>query len=330
MERKITPLSSLFAFTAYASLVLSAFLMPVKATQAKTVDRIAAVINDKAITLLELQDEMIKIAPALGFKDKNRKKLIGDKELQRKTLDHMINEIIIEDEIKKRGIEITDTELEMFMRNIMRQNGIKSMNDLHSALALQGLTMSEYKKSLRKQIIRTKIMNYAVRAKINLSEQDLKNYYMQHMDEAREPDTLHLKNIFIVKDSGKSTKKMAKAKRVLRKLKRGEKFEKLVKKYSEDANAKSGGDLGFMKADDIHPKIYKEVKDLGPGEHSGIIDTDSGYYIMKLVEKSKGEIRSFEAIKDELQNRLTATEMEKKFEAWLRELKSQSHIDIKI
>lgn len=309
---------------------LSTSFLSTEVLHPELVDRIAAVVNDKAITLSELQKEMINLAPSFGYKASNNDALLADKDLSKRTLDHIINEILIEGEIKKRGIEISSTELEMFIRNIMSQNGLKSMDELRSALAFQGMTLVEYRDSLRKQLERTKVMNYAVRTKVDLSEQDLKNYYMQNMDEMREPDAIHLKNIFINKDQKNESKKRAKAETVLAKLKKDENFEKLVKKYSEDANTGSGGDLGFLTAKDINPKIYEEVSKIKAGKHTGIIDTASGFYIIKLVESRKGEIRSFESAKEDLKNKLMGKELESKFSSWLLELRSQSHIDIKI
>ena len=298
--------------------------------RSEIIDRTAAVINDKVITLSELHKAMIEMAPSLGSKSEKKAELLADKSLEKKTLDHMINEILIEDEIKKRGLEVTDSELDMFVKNIMRQNGLKTTAELDSALALQGLNPAEYRKSIKKQLERSKIMNYAIRAKVDISEQDLKNYYAQHTEEAREPDSVHLRNIFVKKDPKNEAKKKAKIKSVLDSLVKGEKFESMVKKYSEDSNAKTGGDLGFLTGKDINPKIYSEVTKLKVGRHTGVIDTEAGYYIIKLSETKKGEIRSFEDVKDEFKNRLAAKEMENKFTNWLAEIRSQSYIDVKI
>ena len=128
------------------------------------------------------------------------KNLPKAKILKKRTLDHMINEILIEDEIQKRSIEVSDIELESTIRNIMNQNGLNTNDELSSALALQGMTLPEYRKTLRKQLERSKIMSYAVRSKLDLSDQGLEKFLThEHLEESREPDSLHLKNILSAK-----------------------------------------------------------------------------------------------------------------------------------
>jgi len=322
MKKKLSLLLSTFIATSiiYASM----------AHCEELIDKVAAVVNNKIITLKELQLEMVKAAPALGYKTKNRKELLADKRLMEETIDQLISDILIDEEIKTKGIEVTDQELNIFIRNVMEQNRIKSLSDFSSALALQGLTMQEYKKSLKKQVQKTKIMNFAVRAKLNISEQDLKNHYMQNMEESRAPDSLHLKNIFIAANKDNRSKKKTVANKVLKNLKGGSKFESLVKKYSEDLNAKSGGDLGFLTSKDLNPEIYTAVKDLKTGKFSKLIENPNGFYIFKVIAKKKGEIRNFDEVKESLRATLTNREMERHFKSWLAELKSRSHIDIKV
>jgi len=297
-------------------------------SNARKIDGIAAVINDKAITISELKEKLILLSKTNT--SINRKYPLKNKDLAKEVLDKMIYDKLLDEEVKKRNLEVTDAQLEMFIKKIMQQNRLSSIEELKSALAIQNLSYEQYRKDLRQQIQKTKIMNFAVRSKVSISEQDLKNYYAQNMNEAREPDSMHLKNIFISKNKKNSSVKRQKAKKVLNELKKGASFDRMVKKYSEDSNAKSGGDLGFLTPKDMNAKIYNEVTKLKPGQHTGIIDTPGGYYILKFLEKKTGEIRKFEAVKDELKNKLTAKETEANFKSWLEELRNKAYVDIKI
>lgn len=296
----------------------------------RTLDRIAAVVGEKVITLFELQKAVIDLAPSMGYKTKDKEKLVSDKGLETKVLYRMIDEMLIDEEIAKRGIEVTDPELDMFIQTIMAQNRLKTYDELKSMLALQGQNYDEYRSTLRKQIEKTKIMNTAVRTKINISEEDLKNYYMQNLDAQREPDLLHLKNIFIASDAKDRGQKLAKAKDALQNLKKGERFENVAKRFSDDPNARSGGDLGFMTEKDLNRKIYSEVSALKAGETTGIVEVANGFYILKLTERKKGGVISYEDAKEDLRNKLMSEELEKGFANWLSELRSKTYIDIKI
>ncbi len=297
---------------------------------AARVDKIAVIVNDKAITLSELHQKMIEAAPTFGVKIKDKAKILNNSDLRQKTVDLMIRENLVDEQIKKRNLEVTDAQLEMFIKNIMKQNGLTSLESLKSALALQNMSYEDYKESLKNQIQRTKIMNFAARSRVNISERDIKNYYTQNTEEAREPDSFYLKNIFIgTNDSNKSDKKKL-AQKAIANLNKGKDFEAVVKKYSEDSNAETGGDLGFMTSRDLNPEIYAQVSRIKPGQHTKIIETPTGFYILKLNEIKKGKIRAFEEVKEELRNKLTAKQTESRFNAWVEELKSNAFIDIKI
>lgn len=82
-----------------------------------------------------------------------------------------------------------------------------------------------------------------------------------------------------------------KAQEVLAKVKAGEDFAELAKKYSEDTTAAKGGDLDFLKKGQLVPEFEDALWKLGaPGQVSELVKTVYGYHIIKLVE-IKGEER---------------------------------------
>ena len=74
-----------------------------------------------------------------------------------------------------------------------------------------------------------------------------------------------------------------KANEVLAKVKAGEDFAALAKKYSEDTSASKGGDLGFVKKGQLVPEFEDALWKLQVGQTSGLVKTVYGYHIIKLV-----------------------------------------------
>lgn len=120
--------------------------------------------------------------------------------------------------------------------------------------------------------------------KISPTEKDLKEFYKSNPE-------LHLAHILIdVKPDATPEEREIARKRAeanldeIRKSKRP--FEELVKLYSDDAPTKeSGGDLGYQTRATLLPDIYDIAVKMKDGEIRGLIETRSGYHILKLIDR---------------------------------------------
>jgi len=125
---------------------------------------------------------------------------------------------------------------------------------------------------------------------IIITDEELRKIY-------RERNTkVHVYQIF--------TKDKKKAKEALRRIKAGEEFKEVAKKFSEDPQAAKGGDLGFIPLERMPEKWKKTVFSLSPGEISDIIEADSGFYIIKLVEIKEPDMAKFEKVKKSMRRKL--------------------------
>jgi peptidyl-prolyl cis-trans isomerase SurA len=78
----------------------------------------------------------------------------------------------------------------------------------------------------------------------------------------------------------------------------------------------------------MDPKIRETVKDLTPGQYSGIIETDYGPQIFCLLDKEKTASKTLEAASAEIENKLYKDIVDQKFSKWIEELRSRSDIKI--
>ena len=88
------------------------------------------------------------------------------------------------------------------------------------------------------------------------------------------------------------------AKDIEAKLKKGEKFEALAKKYSLDGSKDFGGDLGYFTADEMVNEFSTAVKALKKGETSKPVKTEFGWHVIQLIDRQKGGPRPYEEVKD--------------------------------
>ena len=90
-----------------------------------------------------------------------------------------------------------------------------------------------------------------------------------------------------------------KGKDILERLKNGESFADLARKFSNGPGAKEGGDLGNITLKDIDPKILEVINSLKDGEVSSLIDMGNRFQIFKLIKKTETEWVPFEEVKDD-------------------------------
>jgi parvulin-like peptidyl-prolyl isomerase len=122
-----------------------------------------------------------------------------------------------------------------------------------------------------------------------------------------------------------------KSQKVLERIREGADFAKMAMEYSEDTSSrKGGGDLGYFKKGELLPALEKEAMKLQVGEVSGLIRTELGFHILKLLDRKGGEPPPFEEIKDKVQADYYEKEWEKALQQFLSRVKERSVIEIKL
>jgi peptidyl-prolyl cis-trans isomerase SurA len=106
-----------------------------------------------------------------------------------------------------------------------------------------------------------------------------------------------------------------------------EAFAVRAKELSQGPSASRGGDLGWFKKGQMVPAFDKVVFSMQPGETSGVVETQFGLHIIRLIEKRKVNPNSFEAFKDQIKQTLLTTEMQQQVPRWMNGLIQAAKIE---
>jgi len=295
-------------------------------------DRIVAVVNQEIITFSEVEKMIGHLKGEIKIEDRlERKERIH--EIARKALEKLIEEKLIDQEVKRAGVRVTNKEIEGTIEEIKRRNAI-THEELEKALAKDGITLEAYKKEIEKNLRRTKLINLFVKIDSNVGEKELKDFYKKNFDRYRTEETYRPGHIlFVIPKEAKPEKVQEIRKRcqkVLEKIRAGEDFGEMALLYSEDASAKDRGDLGYFKKGELLPALEKETLRLKVGEVGDIVRTDFGFHIIKLLGRKGGEPPPFEEIKERVKADYYEREFEKAFKQFLTTLREKSVIEIKL
>jgi peptidyl-prolyl cis-trans isomerase C len=183
---------------------------------------------------------------------------------------------------------------------------------------------SEYLKKLedfRKITLVGLLLQKEIETKVKVSDQDVKAYYEKNKEKFAPVAQIRASHILV--------KTEEEAKKILERLKKGEDFTQLAKKYSIDTvSAKNGGDLGFFSRGQMAPEFEAAASKLKPGEISDPIKTQFGYHIIKVTDKKMGQVVEFEKVKNLISQNLVAEKQKEAFDSYVEGLKKSYKVEI--
>jgi peptidyl-prolyl cis-trans isomerase SurA len=305
-------------------------LAPLSNVWAETVSRIAAVVNDDLITTHQLD---MKVAERLRAEADGQKLSAGEMDaLRRSVLSELVEEALIRQRIDELGLKVADDEVEAAIQDVQKQNKL-TREQLIQALQLEGMTFDAYRENLVKQILRFKLLGREVQSKVEVTNQEIRDYFRAHIDEFREPAYVRLARISFPLPAKATAVQVeavqAKADEAIVRLRKGEDFYSVLLASTADQSAE-GGDLGTFKAGELTAAFEKAVQGLKEGEVSAVIETPDGFHILRVEELSPGKIRQFDAVQGEIQKAIADEKTEARFKEWAQNLRKNAYIDIRL
>lgn len=305
-------------------------LTSVSVTRAETISRIAAVVNDDIITTHQLEK---KVAERLAAESGGQKLSAAEMDtLRRALLSELIEEALISQRIDELGLKVTDEELEAAVQDVQKQNRL-TREQLIEALQLEGMTLEAYRENLGKQILRFKLLGREVQSKIEVTNQEIRDYFRTHIDDFREPAYIRLSRLSfplpVKASAGQREAVRAKAEEAHGRLRQGEDFYSVMLASTADQSAE-GGDLGTFKEGELTATFERAVQGLKEGDVSQVIESADGYHILKVEERSPGKIRQFDVVQDEIRKAIADQKTEARFKEWSQGLRKNAYIDIRL
>ena len=287
---------------------------------AEVVDRIVAQVNDDIITMSELQHMAKTFEAQAGVKPKG----IDEKKMQREMLEALIDRKLAKDEAKRRGIVVSDKEVDAAMAQFRQRNNIADDATFAKGLAQAGLSIKEFRQQLADQMTQERLLVMVVGTKVSISDAEVRRLYEQQFKKGG--SQVHIVTIRMPFPPGATEAQKEelkqKAETILNAVKRGESLAGAAAQFSLKAS-----DVGFVSQSDLDPRLAEYLDKLKPKEVAPIL-TQEGIQLMQVVARRSGEARSFEAAAPEIRRILQQQGMEKYFSEWIKTLRGKAHIKI--
>ncbi len=170
---------------------------------------------------------------------------------------------------------------------------------------------SKYKKGESRRAKFISLSREEVKKEVQITENDVKNYYQTQINDFKEPEQVRASHI-LIKVQPEATqeqeeKAQTKVEEIINRLKTGESFEDLAKKFSEDeTSAKNGGDLGIFARGVMVPEFEDMAFSTPVGEISPAFKTTYGFHVLKVMEKIPAKLLHLEEVSERIVRQLEA------------------------
>ncbi|MDD0973410.1 peptidylprolyl isomerase [Pseudomonas fontis] len=192
----------------------------------------------------------------------------------------------------RSGIRITDEELNQAIGTIAQRNGM-SLEQFRAALAHDGLSYDDAREQVKREMIISRVRQRRVAERIQVSEQEVKNFLASDMGKMQLSEEFRLANILIpTPESANSTAIQAAAQQaaeIYKQLKQGADFAQVAIARSASDNALEGGEMGWRKAAQLPPPFDQMLARMSVGDITEPLRTPGGFIILKLQEKRGGQ-----------------------------------------
>ena len=304
---------------------------------AELVDRVVAEVNDDVITLSELETAGDSYFKRIREKAPARELNAALRQAREEVLTSLLDKMLLSQAAEKMSLSVSEAEIDTAVDQIMARNNA-TIKEFRKELESMHTTEQKFREDLHDQILQSKMINFQVRSRIVIIEEDIKEYYQkEYTREDGESGYYILQMGFTWEKQGNLVMPGTVAKQDARKrageirtrVLDGESFKELAKSFSNLPSAMDGGDIGMIKKEEMASYMRDTVLAMRPGEISPIVETESGFQFFKLLSVRDGDmvvLAPYESVRDEIRDRLYQQDMEEQYDIWVKELREKAYI----
>jgi len=294
---------------------------------------IAAVAEDKIITVDDIRREIAPLVPQVQRDAKNEKEFNERLEsLQDDIVQNLIDRVLIVKEFyKEKDGEPKKQIPASYIDNQISEILITQFdNDRSKFLAYlrgRGKTMRDYRKEVEEDMIYGYMRQQQRKSQSIVSPVKVETYYKENQDKFFREDGVHLRLIQFRREEGDTDQSLtAKANSVLDRMKNGEKFEDIAKEVSQDTRRTKGGDWGWQKRSDLKPELSDPLFQLAKGEVTKPIIMTEGAFLLYVEDRRFAGVQSIDEVRDEIERILVQQMARVSQDRWLERLRRNGYI----
>lgn len=289
---------------------------------------IVAVVEDKVITRDEIMKELAPMIPQIQARARNEMEFNNEvKRLSSELVQNLVDRELIIKDFKDKKLQIPQATLDSYFEDYLQREFGGDRAEFLKYVQSQNKTVKQVRAEFEETLIISSMQQQKRMTVSEVSPTKIKEYYEQNKDKWYSPASARVSQIMLnVARSPKpeNTKKLAAD--IVAKARAGEDFAELAKRYSQDAGASKGGDLGIIKKGDFTPVIDEAVFKLKKDEVSDPIETGGIIFIFKVFDVKKEGIQPIDDVRDQIEWILVEQNQKIVYQKWIESLRKKAFV----
>jgi peptidyl-prolyl cis-trans isomerase SurA len=324
-----------------AAIVVSA--LAVTPMRAEIIEQVLVKVNGDIITKTELEGRQVaalrqkmqgQVDPEAIKNDETLKKMLT--EITPQLIVSAVDELLLLQHGRDQGWHMSDEQFKQIVANIRKENKLEDDAKFQQALAQEGMTIDDLRKQLERQMLVEQVQRQEIGSKLNITEEEARQYYARHPEEFTEGAAITLREIFVEVPSAEGGVSVAKDEEAQKKIAdiraralKGEDFAKLATELSDSASKATGGLIGPFPRADMSPQLQEMVDKMKQGDITPPIRVPKGYQIFKLETVKAAAVQPFDAVSDLISEKVSAARTQTEMRKFLARLRAQAIIEWK-
>jgi peptidyl-prolyl cis-trans isomerase SurA len=247
-------------------------------------ERVIAVVNDEALTQYDLDEQKRNILEQM----KAQKVTPPPNDvLEKQLLERLITQRALMQYAKETGVRVDDVQVERTIQRVAQENKM-TPDEFRRAVEREGMTYAKYREEIRGEILLQRLRDREVDSKINVSDAEVDNFLATTAAQSGGESEYRLAHILVFVPEQSSPEQIeAKRRRAddaLKQITGGAAFSQVAAGFSDAPDALKGGDLGWRSPARLPTVFAEPVRNMKPGEVSGILRSPAGFHIVKVEE----------------------------------------------
>ncbi len=298
------------------------------------IDGVAAVVNDDIILQSELREILESYRQEYAAKYSGAELQERMRATVRSVLDAAIERQLLIQEARRlesagRGIEIDEKQIDEAVRRV--RDRFDSEEEFRKALAEYGETIATFRKKREEDFLARRVAalkGREIEKEVTILEQDIQDYYEKGRDGFAIEPTRELFKIFVPADpylpEAERALRRGMIEEVLEEINAGTDPEQIAERLATgDASVPLEIDRGELPSE-----LEREVSSMREGEVSGVLESERGFYIVKVVHRDARLGLDDPELRARIESALRAERVQGKYDQWLRRLRENARISI--
>ena len=309
-------------------LALVTLVSPAYAAESKSAEQKVAVVNGTVLKQAELDSETDRYLDRLQRTGRFPNDLERS-QIKKQVLENLIARELLYQESQKKGIKVDQQEIDAQLTGL--KGRFPNEAEFKNALSRNNLTEADLRSQFERDLAIKKLLDGQIGDKSAVSEKETRAYYDSNLETFKKPEQVRASHILIKVDPGADEAKKAEARTKIEslqtKLKKGEDFGALAKEYSEGPSGPKGGDLGFFGRGQMVKPFEETAFAMKPGQVSDMVETNFGYHLIMVSDRTPEGTIPYEEVKDRLQQFLKQQKVQEAIAQYVETLKGKAKIE---